>query len=91
MTRTFQPNPFVEFAAYLDEMDAPALARRAQIRAHNHVNPRCSICPGHFVGDIAEVIAFARVGDIELPGLHTDDLVCALCWYQRWGERGGTA
>jgi hypothetical protein len=69
---------------------APAQLR-ALIRATNHVDPRCSICPGHFVGDVDAVIEFARVGDVELPGFHPDDLICAHCWYGLWDERGGIA
>jgi hypothetical protein len=91
MTRTFQPNPFVEIPAILGGRDAPALARRAQIRATNHIDPRCSICGGAFVGDIAAVIEFARIGDIDLAGFDPDDLVCAVDWYAIWGERGGHA
>ena len=68
-----------------------ALARRAQIRATNVLIPRCSICVGEFVGDIAQVIEFARVGDIEMPDFHPGDLICGACWFELWGERGGTA
>ena len=99
MTRTFQPTPFLEFIA--DEMDEIArvvrvqeeAARkwRARIRARNHIDPRCADCGGAFVGDVDAVIEFARVGDVGLRGFHPSDLVCAHCWYQLWGDRGGTA
>jgi hypothetical protein len=54
-------------------------ASRARIRATNHIDPRCAICPGHFVGDI------------DLPGFDPDDLVCALCWYELSEETWGNA
>ena len=54
--------------------------------------PRCAICAGEFVGDIPEVIEFARVGDIDMPGFDPADLVCAMCWFEAWGDEGvGTA
>jgi hypothetical protein len=91
MTRSFQSNPFLEFAAEMEARDAPAVARRARIRAQNHISPRCSICPGRFVGDIADVIEFARVGDIDMPGFDPDDLICGMCWYELSDELWGTA
>ena len=91
MTRALQPNPFLELAAAMEAREEWEAQTRARIRAQNHISPRCAICPGHFVGNIAEVIEFARVGDIDMPGFHPDDLVCALCWYELSEETWGTA
>jgi hypothetical protein len=91
MTRTFQPNPLLEFAAEMEARDARETQMRAQIRATNHVDPRCSICRGRFIGDIAEVIEFARLDDLDLPGFDKDDLVCAMCWCVLGEETWGTA
>jgi hypothetical protein len=88
MTPTFQP-PFLEFAADIESREAQT---RARIRAQNHISPRCSICLGCFVGDIAQVIEFARVGDVDMPGFDSGDLICGLCWFARWDDEGwGTA
>jgi hypothetical protein len=88
MTRTFQPNPFLEFAA---EMEAREAQTRARTRATNGTNPRCAICGGRFIGDVDEVIEFARAGAAAPPGFLADDLICAVDWYEIWGERGGHA
>ena len=88
---TAHPNPFLELAAAMETREQWEAQTRARVRAQNPVSPRCSICQGRFVGDIAQVIAFARVGDIELPGFDPDDLICGMCWFARWGERGGSA
>ena len=86
MTRPFQSNPFVEFgSAILRENE------RARIRALNPISPRCANCGGTFVGDVDAVIAFARLDDIDLPGFDPADLICGHCWFEIWGDRGGTA